>query len=150
MYQKTEKSSSSMSPLYYFSAQSRKVLPLHFKIYTSLVSDFPGQYFLIFITPSLYLCLKNTSVGWLVGYKANYSLVGPGPIGGMPSVGGLSKRSLPVFTRVLEKTTEKSERLGRQMRPGFEPGTSRFPVLSTTTPPFGGAKTSWSRKDILK
>ena len=31
-----------------------------------------------------------------------------------------------------------SERLGRQVRPGFEPGTSHFPVLSTTTPPLVG------------
>ena len=29
----------------------------------------------------------------------------------------------------LEKTTENSERLGRQERPGIEPGTSRLPVL---------------------
>ena len=37
--------------------------------------------------------------------------------------------------RVLEKTTENSERLGRQARSGFEFGTSRFPVLSVTTAP---------------
>ena len=30
---------------------------------------------------------------------------------------------------------ENSERLGRQARPGFEPGTSRLPVLSVTTVP---------------
>ena len=29
---------------------------------------------------------------------------------------------------------ENSERLGREMRPGFEPGTSHLLVLSTTTP----------------
>ena len=39
--------------------------------------------------------------------------------------------------RVLEKTTENSERLGRQARPRSEPGTSRLPVLSAAT---GGAK----------
>ena len=33
--------------------------------------------------------------------------------------GGLSKGSEPVFTRVAEKTTENSERLGRQARPGI-------------------------------
>ena len=39
--------------------------------------------------------------------------------------GGVSKGSYPVFTRVLEKTTENSEQLVRQARPGLEPGTSR-------------------------
>ena len=34
---------------------------------------------------------------------------------------------------VLEKTTENSKRLGLQARLGFEPGTSRLPVLSITT-----------------
>ena len=52
--------------------------------------------------------------------------------------GSLSKGSQPVFTRVSEKTTENSERLGRQARPGFVPGTSRLPVLSATTPPLVG------------
>ena len=33
---------------------------------------------------------------------------------------------------------ENSERLGRQARPGFEPGTSRLPVLSATTLPLVG------------
>ena len=45
----------------------------------------------------------------------------------------LSKGSQPVFTQVLEKTTENSEQLGRQARPGFEPDTSHLPVLSVTT-----------------
>ena len=40
--------------------------------------------------------------------------------------------------RVSEKTSENSEQLGRQARPGFEPGTSRLPVLSITTPPLVG------------
>ena len=64
--------------------------------------------------------------------------MGPGTIGGVPSVESLSKGSYPVFTQVSEKTTENSERLGRQARPGFEPGTSRLPVLSVTTPPLVG------------
>ena len=38
---------------------------------------------------------------------------------------GLSKRSY----RFSEKTTENSKRLGRQARPGIEPGTYRLPVL---------------------
>ena len=40
--------------------------------------------------------------------------------------------------RVSEKNTENSERLSRQARPGFEPGTSRLPVLSVTTLPLVG------------
>ena len=52
--------------------------------------------------------------------------------------GGLSKGSQPLFTRVSEKTTENSKGLGRQGRPGFEPGTSRLPVLSATSPPLLG------------
>ena len=31
------------------------------------------------------------------------------------------------------KTTENSEQLGRQVRPGIEPGTSRLPVLERRT-----------------
>ena len=58
--------------------------------------------------------------------KANYLLVGPGPVGGVPPRESLSKGSQPVFKRVPEKTTENFERLSR---PGIEPGTSRLPVL---------------------
>ena len=43
--------------------------------------------------------------------------------------GSLSKTSQPIFTRVLEKTTENSKRLGWQARPRNEPGTSRIPVF---------------------
>ena len=43
--------------------------------------------------------------------------------------GCLFKGSQPVFTQVSEKTTENSERLGRQARPRNEPGTSRLPVF---------------------
>ena len=47
-------------------------------------------------------------------------------MGGMPSVGGLSKGlfiyvNMPVFMRVSEKTKENSERLDRKARPGIEP-----------------------------
>ena len=51
---------------------------------------------------------------------------------------GLSMGSQTVFTRVSEKTTENSEKLGQQARPGFEPGTSRLPVLSVTAMPLAG------------
>ena len=47
-----------------------------------------------------------------------------------PLLGGLSKGSKSVFTRVSEKTTENSERLDRQARLGIESGISRQPVLS--------------------
>ena len=52
--------------------------------------------------------------------------------------GGLSKGSEPIFTRVSEKTRKNSERLGQQAQPEFEPGISRLPVLSATTPPLVG------------
>ena len=43
-----------------------------------------------------------------------------------------------MFMRVSKKTTENSERLGRQVRPEFEPGTSRLPVKSATISPLVG------------
>ena len=74
--------------------------------------------------------------GWLViGFKANCPLVGPGPIDGKHLRGGLSKGSLPVFTRVSEETAENSEWRGRQGRPEIEPGPSRLSVLSFSPPP---------------
>ena len=53
-------------------------------------------------------------------------------------MGGLSEGSLPVFTRVSEKTTENSGRLSRKAGPGFEPDASRLPVLSVTAVPLVG------------
>ena len=44
-----------------------------------------------------------------------------------------------------EKTTENFERLGRQARPGFEPDTSRLPVLSVTTPPLVGPDSAFEK-----
>ena len=44
--------------------------------------------------------------------------------------GGFYKGSQKVFMRVSEKTSENSERLGRHVRLGIEPGTSRLPDLS--------------------
>ena len=38
-----------------------------------------------------------------------------------------------MFTRVSEKTTENSERLGRQARPRNEHGTSRLPIFEHST-----------------
>ena len=72
-------------------------------------------------------------VGWLViGMKAGCLTRDLG--------GGLSKGSQPVFIRVSEKTTENSEWLGRQGRPGFEPDASRLPVFSVTTVPLMGGR----------
>ena len=52
-------------------------------------------------------------------------------MGGMPSVGIFLRDPSPYLREFWRKTTENSERLGRQARPGIEPGTSRLPVLST-------------------
>ena len=78
----------------------------------------------------------------LVGcrHKIKYPLMGPGLTGGMPSVGGgLSKGLWSVFNRVSEITTENSEQLGRQARPGFELGTSVYQFEHITTQPLVGA-----------
>ena len=44
---------------------------------------------------------------------------------------------------------ENSEWLGRQPRPGFEPGTSRLPVLSVKTLPLVGTLEKLERSLIL-
>ena len=51
-------------------------------------------------------------VVWRV--KFNCPLVGPGTIGGMPSVGVFLRDPKPYLTRVSKKITENSEQLGRQ------------------------------------
>ena len=55
---------------------------------------------------------------------------------GVPSVGGLSKGSEPIFMRVSEQTTENFERLSRQARTG----TSRQPVMIAEPLGHGKAK----------
>ena len=74
---------------------------------------------------------------WLTGcrIKGNCPLKGPWPAGGLPFVGVFLRDPSPHLREFRKKTTENSEQLGRQARPGFEPGTSRLPVLSVTTPP---------------
>ena len=67
--------------------------------------------------------------GWLVGFKSNFAACGTWDYRGYVLLGGLSKGSYLVFTRVSEKTTENSERLCRQTRPDIAPRTSRLPVL---------------------
>ena len=55
---------------------------------------------------------------------------------------GLSKGHQPVFTRISEKTTENSKRLGRQSRSGIELSTSHPSVLeSRTAQPLVGLRT---------
>ena len=70
--------------------------------------------------------------------KTKCLLMGPGPTGGNALRGGLCKRSLPLFTRISEKTAEKSEWLGRQAQPGFELGTSYLPVWAQNLSATGG------------
>ena len=60
---------------------------------------------------------------------------------------GLSKGSQPLFS---EKTTENSERIDRQARPGFEPGTCCLPVLSVTIPPLVGPIIKRKNLNILE
>ena len=62
--------------------------------------------------------------------KAKCPLVGPEPIGGVLSVGIFLRDPRPHLREFQRKTTENSERLGRQARPGIEPGTTRQPVSS--------------------
>ena len=53
--------------------------------------------------------------------------------------------------QVLEKTTGNSEGLGRQTQPGFNPGTSRLPVLSVITLPLvgqGEGEHKWKQKSF--
>ena len=77
-------------------------------------------------------------VGWLLVLRPIVSL-GNQAYKWSALHGSLSKGSYPVFMRVSDKTAESSERLDRQARPDFEPGTSRLPVLSVTTMPLVGA-----------
>ena len=80
---------------------------------------------------SFYPCCQFINMCWLgCKLKAICPHVGSGPIGGLPSVRGLSKGSQPVLMQISQKTSENFEQLGRQARQGFEPGTSRLPALN--------------------
>ena len=65
-------------------------------------------------------------IGWLVGYrcKANCPLVGPGPIGGVPSVGIILRDFRPYLREFCRKPRKTSN------QPRIEPGTSCLPALS--------------------
>ena len=52
-------------------------------------------------------------------------------MGGVPSVGVFLRDPSPYLREFRRKQRKNSERLGRQARPGFEPGTSRLPVFRT-------------------
>ena len=69
--------------------------------------------------------------GWLVccRVKASFPLVGPRPAEEVPSLGVFLRDPSLYLRKFRKKTTENSERLGRQARPGIQPGTSRQPVL---------------------
>ena len=64
--------------------------------------------------------------GWLVGFRVHGRLSHAGPrlMAGVPSVGVLR------VTRISEKATENSKRLGRQARPLTELGTFRLTFFS--------------------
>ena len=62
--------------------------------------------------------------------KANYPHVGPGPTGRVCSVGIFPRGPSQYLLEFRRKTTENSEWLSRQARPGIESGTSCLPVLS--------------------
>ena len=57
--------------------------------------------------------------------------MGPESTGGMPPVGVFLRDPNPYLLKLRKKTTENSERLGRQARNWIEPGTSRLPALRT-------------------
>ena len=56
--------------------------------------------------------------------------MGPGTIGGMPTVGVFLRDPDPYLREFRRKTTKNSERLGRQAPPGIETGTFRQSFLS--------------------
>ena len=56
----------------------------------------------------------------------------------------------PCLREFRRKPNENSERLGRQARPGFEPGTSRLPVLKVTTVPLVGPLKFGKGENIVK
>ena len=54
-------------------------------------------------------------------------------MGRVRSLGAFLRDPSPYLRVFRRKTTENSERLGRQVRPGIEPGTSRLPVFERRT-----------------
>ena len=83
----------------------------------------------------------------MVGYWFKSHEV-PRTIGGMPSMGVLLKYLNPYLREFRRKTTENSERLGRQALPGIESGTSRLPV--TSAEPLSHWWVQWNNKTEKK
>ena len=70
---------------------------------------------------------KYGVVGWLQGLRP---IVSQGkPMGGMSSVDVFLRNPSPYLCEFRRKTTENSEQLGQQARPGIEPVTFRQSVL---------------------
>ena len=78
---------------------------------------------------------------WLVGcrVKDNCPLMGPGSVRGMLYVRIFLRDPSPYLRKFRRKTTENSERLGRQARPRIEHGTSRLSVQTQNHSATGGA-----------
>ena len=72
-------------------------------------------------------------------FETNSPLVGPGTVGGAPLWRVFLRDPSPYF-REFRRKSRNSDRLGRKARPGFEPGTSRLPVLNVTTPTLVGRR----------
>ena len=78
-------------------------------------------------TPHCYVDKRDRRlIVWLIGcrVKANCSLVGLGPVGGVQSV-GIFLRDPSLYLLEFRRKPQKTPN-----RPGFEPGTIHLPVLS--------------------
>ena len=62
------------------------------------------HYFLSLIDKNLAFIRRSFNLGWVVGFKANCPLVGPGPIGGVPPVGVLLRDSSPYLHEFRRKS----------------------------------------------
>ena len=73
--------------------------------------------------------LKLYDLGWVVGLRPIVRLWDLRQKGSAVRGGVFLRDTIPCL-REFRRTTENSERLGRQAAQGIEPGTSRQPVLS--------------------
>ena len=88
---------------------------LQWLVCVDLCLDFSKEGYVQLKSPSK----QKEKVGLGCRFEANCPLVGPGPIGGVLSVGVFLRDPSPYFTWVSKVTTENSERLGRQVRLGL-------------------------------
>ena len=85
---------------------------------------------------------RIVSDGGGVSFKAYCVTRDLGRRGLVPSVGVFLRNSSPYSREFRRKTTENSERLGQQARPGIEPGTSCLLIFERrTTLPLVGPRT---------